>query len=191
MFLDTEHMETSDCCTHKPFKYYQERLATFDTWSEQIIPDKYQLAKTGFYYTGFSDKVSCFSCNIEIYKWEKTDYPWVEHYKHSPSCDFLKILGYTSSDDIINTCYTTGSQAVEKVTNTAILKSSSSSGNNIFGLQPTSSAELGNSSFSLQPASSFQFGNNPFRLKASSESNNFPCNSQPCSGFQWPPMNRK
>ena len=79
---------------YKAHLYYDDRISSFDAWSPQITPDKYQLAKAGFFYSGFGDKVVCFSCDLKLYNWEKTDDPWIEHYKNSPNCLFLKLVGY-------------------------------------------------------------------------------------------------
>lgn len=79
---------------YESFICYEDRLSSFDTWSSQIIPDRYQLAKAGYFYSGFGDKVVCFSCDLKLYNWEKTDDPWIEHYKNSPDCLFLKLVGY-------------------------------------------------------------------------------------------------
>lgn len=90
----------SDIGKYKSFIYYDGRLASFDTWSSQIIPDKYQLAKAGFFYSGFGDKVVCFSCDLKLFSWNKTDEPWIEHYKNSPDCLFLKTVGYRTDNTL-------------------------------------------------------------------------------------------
>ena len=96
--MGSEPMDTS-INTTTPFQFYEDRLSTFDIWSTQIVPDKYQLSKAGFYYSGIGDKVICFSCHFELCQWEKTDNPFDEHYRHSSSCNFLKIIGYTPVTD--------------------------------------------------------------------------------------------
>lgn len=91
-------MDIADVSTYKSFVYYDDRLSSFDTWSLQIIPDKYQLARAGFFYSGFGDKVVCFSCDLKLYNWEKTDDPWIEHYRNSSNCLFLKLVGYKTEN---------------------------------------------------------------------------------------------
>ena len=44
--------------------FYEDRLKTFDLWSPQIQPNKFQLSSAGFYYTGKNDTVECFSCAV-------------------------------------------------------------------------------------------------------------------------------
>ena len=82
--------------------FYEDRLTTFEHWSKQINPDKYRLAKAGFYYTGQADAVTCFSCNQTVSDWEPNDDPWNEHYKWSKQCVFLKMTGYEASLDVID-----------------------------------------------------------------------------------------
>ena len=76
------------------YKYYEQRLNTFETWPKQMIPDKYSLAKSGFVYAGQGDKVRCFQCGVGINQWERTDDVWTEHNKWSPNCEYLKMVGY-------------------------------------------------------------------------------------------------
>lgn len=111
-------MDIADISTSKLYSYYDDRLASFATWSLQIIPNKYQLARAGFFYSGFGDKVVCFSCDLKLYNWEKTDEPWFEHCKNSPDCVFLKTVGYKTINntpmDIIPT-FTSGSSITQFV----------------------------------------------------------------------------
>ena len=92
-------MNFTDCISNsKTYIYYEDRLASFDTWSKQISPDGFQLAKAGFYYTGFGDKIACFSCDIKLCHWEKADNPWIEHCEKSPNCLFVKLVGHKTND---------------------------------------------------------------------------------------------
>jgi hypothetical protein len=34
--------------------------------------------------------IVCFTCNVCLVCWEKTDEPWSEHDRHSPECPFMK-----------------------------------------------------------------------------------------------------
>ena len=84
---------------HKLYVYNDDRISSFDAWSQQIIPNKHQFAKAGFFfYSGLGDKVVCFFCDLKLYNWEKTDDPWVEHYKNSPNCLFLKLVGFKTEN---------------------------------------------------------------------------------------------
>jgi len=55
------------------------------------LPD--QMAQAGFYHQPSSsgeDRAMCFTCNVCLVCWEKTDEPWSEHERHSPLCPFVK-----------------------------------------------------------------------------------------------------
>jgi hypothetical protein len=41
-------------------------------------------------FTGRSDQVSCFICDVRIHEWESKDEPLKEHLKHSPMCIFAQ-----------------------------------------------------------------------------------------------------
>ena len=52
--------------SNRDMTFYQERLQSFKDWPKQLIPDKFSLAKAGFYYTGEHDKVQCFACSVKL-----------------------------------------------------------------------------------------------------------------------------
>uniref|UniRef100_A0A8C4S8X1 RING-type E3 ubiquitin transferase n=1 Tax=Erpetoichthys calabaricus TaxID=27687 RepID=A0A8C4S8X1_ERPCA len=67
----------------------QDRLDTFQNWNvSNIMPS--ELAKAGFYYTGQSDRVMCFSCGGTLSNWEPGDRAVVEHQRHYPQCRFMR-----------------------------------------------------------------------------------------------------
>ena len=80
---------------HSDMKYAKVRLNTFKTWPKQMRPCKYELASAGFVYTGESDRVRCFHCNVTIHNWEIDDDAWKEHFKWGENCEFLRMC-YTS-----------------------------------------------------------------------------------------------
>ena len=82
---------------------YDDRVATFQFWPNQLKPNKYQLARNGFYYTGEYDKVTCFCCDMTVYAWEQKDDSFQEHLRLSPSCVFLKMIGSSQGDVQSNT----------------------------------------------------------------------------------------
>ena len=90
-----QNMDVADALQskRKDMMFYDDRLATFKFWPNQLKPDKYELARNGFYYTGQFDKVTCFCCNLSVYAWEQTDDPFQEHLRMSSSCGFLKMVG--------------------------------------------------------------------------------------------------
>ncbi|XP_039600264.1 baculoviral IAP repeat-containing protein 2 isoform X1 [Polypterus senegalus] len=67
----------------------QDRLDTFQNWNvSNVMPS--ELAKAGFYYTGQSDRVMCFSCGGTLSNWEPGDRAVVEHQRHYPQCRFMR-----------------------------------------------------------------------------------------------------
>ena len=66
------------------------RLQSFKHWGG-VLPAQ-ELAEGGFYMIAHRDVVRCFSCNVVIQDWERSDSVIDEHHKHSPNCTFLKGL---------------------------------------------------------------------------------------------------
>jgi hypothetical protein len=89
--------DSTDACRatseYQNYRYYDFRLTSFASWPKQMEPDKYALAKCGFVYTGKSDKVTCFDCGLCLEMWERADDPFREHFKWSPTCDYLNMIG--------------------------------------------------------------------------------------------------
>ena len=87
-------MNITDCTSTKEhMEYYENRLKTFDTYPKQMLPDKIQLARAGLDYTGKSDVCQCFLCHVKLSAWEPDDDAIKEHYKWSPQCEYIKMLG--------------------------------------------------------------------------------------------------
>ncbi|XP_078531418.1 baculoviral IAP repeat-containing protein 1-like [Lissotriton helveticus] len=62
------------------------RLESFKTWPEEAHADAAALSKAGFFYTGMTDTVQCFSCGLTVSMFEPEDDPWTEHVKYNSSC---------------------------------------------------------------------------------------------------------
>ena len=58
-----------------------------------MLPDKIQLARAGLYYTGKSDVCQFFRCHVKLSAWERDDDAIFEHYKWSPQCEYIKMVG--------------------------------------------------------------------------------------------------
>ncbi|KAF5497011.1 Baculoviral IAP repeat-containing protein 3 [Colletotrichum siamense] len=83
---------------------YFERLFTFHTtgsesgdgegmkWPINTLRPE-DMAGAGFYYTGIetktSDSVTCFSCQMQAWKWKRKDNPFTEHSTGSPKCEYV------------------------------------------------------------------------------------------------------
>lgn len=85
-------------CENAAMICYEDRLITFEFWPKQLLPNKFNLAKAGFYYMGLRDECICFSCGIKLASWERDNVPFEEHKKWSPNCIFLKMVGFESTD---------------------------------------------------------------------------------------------
>jgi len=73
----------------KNYSLLESRFNSFKEWPISMKQTPKDMSKAGFYYTGKSDKVICFSCGLGLNNWEETDNPWVEHAKWNPSCEHL------------------------------------------------------------------------------------------------------
>ena len=73
------------------------RLQSFKHWGG-VLPAQ-ELAEGGFYMIARLDRVKCFSCNVVLYDWEKSDNVINEHRKHSPKCPFLRALTCKSTSE--------------------------------------------------------------------------------------------
>ena len=87
-------MNATDCTSfNQNMEYYESRLKTFDTYPKQLLPNKYELASAGLYYSGKSDLCECFRCHIKLSAWDRSDIALREHHKWSPNCEYIKIVG--------------------------------------------------------------------------------------------------
>ena len=63
-------MNVTDCVLSSGnMEYYENRLTTFDNYHEQMLLDKFELARSGLYYTGKSDICECFRCHVKLSSW--------------------------------------------------------------------------------------------------------------------------
>jgi hypothetical protein len=82
---------TSPCQLFQSLKPELRRLASFQTWTNDIHPNisKGLLAKAGFTYTGKNEKVRCETCGLEIESWTPDMDPNREHMEQSSQCQFV------------------------------------------------------------------------------------------------------
>ena len=68
-----------------------DRLQTFHNWKKFEIIHPTHLAKSGFYFTGISDRVQCVFCNGQLEGWVPGDVADEEHRKHFLNrCSFMR-----------------------------------------------------------------------------------------------------
>lgn len=83
----------SVCCngSNSPSFVNEELLLqSFKSWHPSYPVGAAALAKAGFFYTGKSDIVRCFSCGGCLHEWKEGDDPLEEHAKFFPNCQFLQ-----------------------------------------------------------------------------------------------------
>ncbi|XP_043547057.1 baculoviral IAP repeat-containing protein 2 [Chiloscyllium plagiosum] len=68
------------------------RISTFAHFPSNALVSERSLARAGFYYTGVSDKVQCFSCGITVDNWQVGDNAFERHRRCNPSCSFIQSL---------------------------------------------------------------------------------------------------
>ena len=73
------------------FVTLNSRLETFNTWPVQLPQTPKAMASAGFFYTGYGDKVQCFSSGCGLEKWDPEDDPELEHKKWYPDCFFVRM----------------------------------------------------------------------------------------------------
>ncbi|XP_028271881.1 E3 ubiquitin-protein ligase XIAP [Parambassis ranga] len=80
------------------FSMINSRLDSFrgSNLAQQVPAER--LARAGFYFTGPSDRVRCFSCQKTVENWCRGDTPVERHKEVSPSCKFLSCIHRNSSD---------------------------------------------------------------------------------------------
>jgi hypothetical protein len=86
-----EHNRQYEGVSSKDYRYdtFDQRLATFKNWPK--LPQKpEELSQAGFRYTGLSDTVVCWSCNLELNQWTRGESPLMRHAIHSPKCEAIQ-----------------------------------------------------------------------------------------------------
>lgn len=63
-------------------------LKSYLLWPKPF-PKVEDLVKSGFYYTGIEDAVTCISCRVTLEDWQPDDVPDEEHKRASPNCNLV------------------------------------------------------------------------------------------------------
>lgn len=86
----------------KNFKLEVDRIKSFKNWPRALTQKPKALADAGFFYLNVGDQVRCFSCNLSLRHWEKTDDPWTEHIKFRVDpCAYTKLCKGKNAHDRI------------------------------------------------------------------------------------------
>ena len=75
----------------REFCLYEKRMESFIKyiWPIGLKQRPNELSQGGFFYSGESDKVTCFYCGGGLQNWDPKDDVWEEHAKWWPKCGFL------------------------------------------------------------------------------------------------------
>jgi len=63
------------------------RLSTFEKYPQEAAIDPWTLARAGFYYRGYKDRVQCHGCGSQVQDWEVHDNPREAKW-HAVTCKF-------------------------------------------------------------------------------------------------------
>lgn len=69
-----------------------KRLESYEDWPKIMKQKPKELSDAGFFYTGKSDRVKCFSCGGGLKDWEAEDEPWEQHAMWYNNCEYLKLM---------------------------------------------------------------------------------------------------
>ncbi|XP_065346634.1 baculoviral IAP repeat-containing protein 7-A-like [Cloeon dipterum] len=72
------------------YEFEAFRLYSLVKKSDWQFVKPFDLARSGFYFTGEEDKVRCVFCMLEVRGWEEGDTPHGEHLRWNPNCPFLR-----------------------------------------------------------------------------------------------------
>ncbi|XP_019644491.1 PREDICTED: E3 ubiquitin-protein ligase XIAP-like [Branchiostoma belcheri] len=67
----------------------RDRLTTYFDWPSDVPVSPEDLAREGFFYLGYRDRVECAFCGGVLHQWEAGDDPFIEHQRHYPHCPFV------------------------------------------------------------------------------------------------------
>lgn len=67
-----------------------DRIRSFKMWPKQMAQRKKDLAKAGYYYSGYGDLVICSGCGARIRGWKPHDDVNIQHMQCSIDCIYFK-----------------------------------------------------------------------------------------------------
>lgn len=95
IFKEMNISSYDECGSYPMYRLAEVRLKTFDTWPKSLKQRPEQLVSAGFFYSGQSDLVVCYSCGLYLFEWETDDDPWEEHKKLTKKeCQHLKLKNF-------------------------------------------------------------------------------------------------
>ena len=76
---------------HISYKLESTRLDSFQNWSKSEVVSPAVLSKAGFFYSGESDVVTCYYCDLNLCDWKIGDDAFLEHIRYSPACPYVSV----------------------------------------------------------------------------------------------------
>ena len=70
---------------------FGSRMQSFQRWPKQMAQHPIDVVRSGFFYCGYGDSVSCFFCGITLRERDTVDNINFEHEKFSPNCKYLSM----------------------------------------------------------------------------------------------------
>ncbi|XP_065218476.1 E3 ubiquitin-protein ligase XIAP-like isoform X2 [Planococcus citri] len=75
---------------HENYITVEQRMESFKNWPIPQIKKSEELAEVGFFYSGKTDTVVCFHCNLVLGDWVATDVASKQHAHWNPLCAFIR-----------------------------------------------------------------------------------------------------
>jgi len=72
--------------TDEKMEFEMLRVQSFQDLPASCNVSPLRLARTGFFSSGSSDEVTCFSCGVKYKNWQNNDNPNDVHHRISPDC---------------------------------------------------------------------------------------------------------
>ncbi|XP_055625207.1 death-associated inhibitor of apoptosis 1 [Toxorhynchites rutilus septentrionalis] len=126
-----QHQQQHKLPEYPNYAIEAKRFQSYEDWPKFMKQKPKELSDAGFFYTGKSDRVKCFSCGGGLKDWEAEDEPWEQHAMWYSNCEYLKLM---KGEEYIAQC-------LEKKENPPAAVE-----------QPQSSVSAGTSSCSPQPS---------------------------------------
>lgn len=118
------------------------RFETFKEWPKSLKQRPKELVEAGFFYTGKSDRVICFSCGSILLDWDENDIPWEQHALWFDHCNYVQLQrGQEYIDEIKGKFTKTNKELNHNQSTKSTSNSSNITSNNSSNASTSSTAE--------------------------------------------------
>lgn len=78
---------------HPEYMIERDRIKSFADWPPSLpLPNKKKLSRAGFFFTGKTNKISCYFCDGNFTNHsEESDDAWIEHARLNTDCHYLEV----------------------------------------------------------------------------------------------------